>query len=169
MISTSKEPKDWRIYDNEMWENRRETQDIDPEVFVHPGFEDEFPEIVSVLKQLPFKQLSVSGMLYQMGDIPPHNDTHDPRQPTEPRRYTIYLTNPDYNTFYFEKDGKKYFPKINKDYSCFVFNNTDVKHGALKLDREKIILTCAGILDNEKHDLLLNRSINKFKEELLYI
>lgn len=169
MVSTSKEPKDWRIYDKDMWENRRVKQDIVPDIFLHPGFEDEFPEIANVIKQLPFKQLSVTGMLYQIGDIPLHNDTQDPNNPTEPRRYTIYLTNPDHNTFYFDIKGEKVFPKIHKDYCCFVFNNRDVQHGALKIDREKIILTAAGIIDDEKHEQLLTRSIEKFKDYLIYL
>lgn len=169
MVSTSKEPKNWRRYDKEMWDNRRVEQDTKPEVLLHPGFETEFPQLANVLKQLPFKQLTVSGMLYQLGDIPLHSDTHDPHEPTEPRRYTIYLTNPEYNTFYFERDGVKHFPKINKDYCCFVFNNRDIQHGALMGNREKMILTIAGILDNEKHDILLERSLNKFKDEALYL
>jgi hypothetical protein len=169
MTSTSTEPKDWRRYDEELWTNRRNEQTTEPKVYINPSFDKEFPEISNVLRQLPFKQLTVSGLLYQIGDIPLHNDTHDPREPTEPRRYTIYLTNPDYCTFYFDVNGERVIPKINKDYCCFVFNNTDVQHGAFKMDREKIILTCAGIIDNDKHNELLNRSIEKFKDELIYI
>ena len=122
MISRSQEPKDWRIYDHEMWEKRRVEED-NPKMLLHPTFEETFPEIANCLRQLPFTQLSVSGMLYQLGEIPPHNDTYDPHDPTEPRRYTIYLTNPDYNTFYFDINGEKVFPRINENYSCFVFNN----------------------------------------------
>lgn len=169
MVSTSKEPVDWRKYDPNMWENRRVEQETKPEIHIHPGFEDEFPELANVIRNLPFKQLSVTGMLYQIGEIPLHNDTFDPHEPLEPRRYTIYLTNPDYNTFYFNVNGEKVFPKINNDYCCFAFNNNDVKHGAVKMDREKIILTAAGIIDNERHEQLLKQSIEKFKEYLIYI
>lgn len=169
MVSVSKEPKDWRRYDPDMWANRRAEQDVKPEILFHPGFETEFPELSNVIRQLPFKQLSVTGMLYQVGEIPLHNDTHDLHNPIEPRRYTIYLTNPDYNTFYFDINGERVFPKINSDYCCFVFNNTDVRHGALKMNREKIILTAAGIIDHEKHEELLSRSITKFKNHLIYL
>jgi hypothetical protein len=169
MTSTSSPPKDWRRYDPEMWDNRRVDQKGPVVLFINPSFELEFPEISNVLRQLPFKQLSVSGMLYQIGEIPLHSDTYDPREPTEPRRYTIYLTDPDYCTFYFDNDGEKVVPKINKDYCCFAFNNNDIKHGAFKIDREKVIITCAGILDNDKHTELLSRSISKFKDELIYL
>lgn len=43
-------------------------------------------------------------MLYQLGPIPNHQDAHDPHNPAEPRRYTIYLTDPKHNTFYFSKE-----------------------------------------------------------------
>jgi hypothetical protein len=170
MISTCRQPKNWRLYDDEMWSNRR-IEGINEGIIFHPGFEDEFPVLADCIRQLPFKQLTVSGMLYQLGEIPPHQDTQDPHCPTEPRRYTIYLTNPENNTFYFSKtkDSEKIYPTINKDYRCFVFNNTDVWHGASLTHRPKIILTMAGIIDNEKHEELLNRSLEKFKDQALYI
>jgi L-rhamnose mutarotase len=170
MTSTCTTPKHWRRYDSEMWENRRQIGDNQGVLF-HPGFEDAFPEIANCIKQLPFKQLTVSGMLYQLGEIPPHQDETDIWNPTEPRRYSIYLTSPEHNTFYVSKtpDSEKIFVNINPEYSCFVFNNTDCWHGAIKNDRPKIILTTAGILDNDKHNLLLEKSLKKFKNEAIYL
>ena len=52
---------------------------------------------------------------------------------------------------------------------CFAFNNNDVWHGATETHRPKIILTTAGIIDNEKHAALINRSLEKYKAEALYI
>lgn len=170
MISTCTPPKDWRRYDAEMWDNRRQEGDNNGVIF-HPGFEETFPEISNCIRQLPFKQLTVSGMLYQLNEIPAHQDTFDPRTPTEPRRYTIYLTAPEHNTFYVSKtaDSEKVLVKVNSEYSCFVFNNSDCWHGALKNDRPKIILTTAGILDNERHEALLARSLEKFKDQAIYL
>ena len=170
MISACKEPTDWRRYDSAMWENRR-VEGENRGVLFHPGFEETFPEIASCIRQLPFRQLTVSGMLYQMNEIPAHKDTVDPHHPTEPRRYTIYLTNPNYNTFYISKteNSEKVLVTIDPAYSCFVFNNTDVWHGALKNNRPKIILTTAGIIDNEKHEALLARSLEKFKNQAVYL
>lgn len=168
MISTCKQPTDWRRYDADMWANRREEGENDGILF-HPGFEEEFPSIANCIRQLPFKQLTVSGMLYQLGEIHEHQDTFDPRTPTEPRRYTIYLTDPRYNTFYVSKapDGIKRFPKLVTP--CFVFNNTDCQHGAIETSRPKIILTTAGIIDNEKHEELLKRSLEKYSDMAIYL
>lgn len=169
MTSTCKEPKGWRRYDNEMWQNRR-AKGINQGVFLHPGLEEAFPSIANCIRALPFKQLTVSGMLYQMGEIPPHKDAEDLRKPTEPRRYTIYLTDPKYNTFYFSTDehgDNKMYPNLVTP--CFAFNNTDVYHGALATKRPKIILTMAGIIDNDKHKKLLDRSLKRYKEYALYL
>jgi hypothetical protein len=170
MTSACSQPNDWRRYDAEMWANRRQ-EGNNTGVLFHPGFAEEFPELANCIKQLPFTQLTVSGMLYQLNEIPAHQDTFDPRLPTEPRRYTIYLTAPEHNTFYVSKtaDSEKILINIDPNYSCFVFNNTDCWHGALKNDRPKIILTTAGILDNEKHEALLARSLKKFKDQAVYL
>jgi len=169
-VSTCTLPKDWRRFDNKMWANRRQESNNNGVLF-HPGFEDIFPELASCIKQLPFKQLTVSKMLYQLNEIPAHQDAPDHRNPSEPRRYTIYLTAPEYNTFYVSKtaNSEKILIKVDPEYSCFVFNNTDCWHGALKNDRPKIILTTAGILDNEKHEALLERSLKKFKNQAIYL
>ncbi len=168
MISTCSQPKDWRRYDSEMWTNRR-NEVLNEGIIFHPSFEETFPSIANCIKQLPFKQLTVSGMLYQMGTIPDHQDTADPRMPTEPRRYTIYLTDPRHNTFYFSKteNGNKFYPNIVTP--CFAFNNTDCWHGAIATKRPKIILTTAGIIDDQKHEELLNRSLKKYKEYAIYL
>jgi hypothetical protein len=169
MTSTCKEPKDWHRYDKDIWDNRRKEGE-NHGVVLHPGFTEIFPSLANCLKQLPFKQLTVSGMLYQMGEIPPHRDAHDTRNPTEPRRYTIYLTHPKHNTFYFSRDesgSKKIYPNLITP--CFAFNNTDVYHGAEATNRPKIILTMAGILDNTAHEHLLEKSLKKYKDYALYV
>jgi hypothetical protein len=168
MISTCTTPKDWRRYDPTMWKNRRVEGENNGVIF-HPGFEEEFPSLANCIRQLPFKQLTVSGMLYQMNEIPEHQDTEDPRLPTEPRRYTIYLTDPTHNTFYISKEpgGHKYFPELVTP--CFVFNNTDCYHGAVETRRPKIILTAAGIIDNLAHEDLLARSLKKYSNKAIYL
>jgi len=42
-----------------------------------------------------------------------------------------------------------------------------VFHGADKVLNERIILICAGILDEEKHDKLIKASSEKFKDYVI--
>jgi len=170
MVSCCRDPGNWRRYPKDIYDNRRaEGENLG--ILFHPGFEEEFPQLAQCIRSLPFKQLTLTGMLYQMGEIPLHQDALDPHHPTEPRRYSIYLTNPEYNTFYFSKtenSKKKVYPKI-LEHRCFAFNNRDCFHGASLTQREKIIITAAGIIDNQRHEELLSKSLNKFKEHALYL
>jgi len=168
-VALRKEPTSWRTYDAWLdWANSREPID-DFGVFFHPTFEERFPGLAYAVRQLPFSQIGTSGFIMQMGAIPPHNDTFDPSLPTEPRRYIIYATDPKYNTFYLEHNGKKYYPEIDKKYRCFAFNNDDIVHGADNTNRTKILLSTVGVIDHNKHNELLDRSIKKFKDKVIRI
>ena len=56
------------------------------------------------------------------------------------------------------------FPYISNS-----FNNNDVEHGADPTSRTKILLSFAGVLDNEKHQNLITRSIEKFADKVIRI
>lgn len=130
-----------------------------------PGFEKLFPELVTVIKKLPFKQIGVAGFLKQLSNIEPHIDTFDLTKPNEPARYLIYITNHDENTFYMETlSGQRLDIDIHPHYRAFAFNNVDFKHGAETPHKTKILLSVVGILDHDKHDELISRSIRKFKD-----
>lgn len=164
-------PKDWYKFD--MWwthwfENRNIVEGA--ELYFHPGFEERFPGLVSLIKQQPFEQIGGVAIIQQIGPIPVHRDTFDHHMPVEPRRYMTYLSDPKYNTFFLtNKDtGEKRFPTIDDQYRCFAFNNDDIFHGADWHGRPKLLLTTTGIIDHRKHEELLNRSIEKFKDKVIY-
>ena len=119
------------------------------------------------MRELPFDQIGTSGFIMQIGTIPPHNDAE--YDMTEPRRYIIYATDPAYNTFHFVHKGEKIWPQIDPKYRCFAFNNTDVEHAADPTNRTKILLSTVGIMNKEKHEALLKRSIEKFADKVIRI
>jgi hypothetical protein len=143
----------------------------DPGMFFHPSFEETFPSIASAIRQLPFKQLTYAGMILQMGEIGAHQDTADHNNPSEPRRYNIYLTDPAHNTFYLSKDidSEKVNPQFDNVYRCFAFNNSECWHGAESTNRPKIMIATTGIIDDTAHKELVARSIDKFKDKVLYL
>lgn len=166
-VALRKEPQNWYTYQAWLdWANNRNPIN-DSGLFFHPGFEEKFPGLAKCIRSLPFTQIGTSGFIMQMGEIPPHQDTEYNMQ--EPRRYIIYVTDPKYNTFYLEHNGKKYYPDIDSKYRCFAFNNSDVMHGADATNRTKILLSTVGIMDPTKHQELLDRSIKKFPDKVIRI
>jgi hypothetical protein len=170
IVAARKNLDNWRKIDFDLWNTRRNLQE-NPELYFHPGFEEQFPSLVSAIKQLPFKQITYAGMLSQMGAIAAHQDTYDENNPLEPRRYNIYLTDPAYNTFYMckEENSERAFPQIDNTYRCFAFNNTEVWHGAEPTHRTKIMIAITGIIDDDANQELVKRSLEKFKGKALYL
>lgn len=166
-VALRKEPKDWRTYDAWLdWSKERKPIEH-AGLYFHPGFEERFPGLAKCIRELPFDQIGTSGFIMQIGTIPPHQDSA--YEIIEPRRYIIYVTDPRYNTFYLEHEGKKIFPEIDEKYRCFVFNNSDVLHGAEPTNRTKILLSTVGIMNEKKHKELLDRSIAKFHDKVIRI
>jgi hypothetical protein len=139
----------------------------------HPGFKETFPEIAAAIEAMPFEELTVAIIQTQIGYIEPHKDDLDDRASTieEPRRFFIHLTNPTESSLFLckEKEGERVYPKLNPSWPCYAFNNDTVHHGAEKKDRVRLIINTAGIIDPVKHKELIDRSIKKFKDEVLYV
>jgi hypothetical protein len=61
-------------------------------------------------------------------------------------------------------------PIIPKEYPCYAFNNADFLHGSTVPDGrtigKRIQLVVHGLLDDDKHIELLNRSLDKFKAQV---
>lgn len=166
-VALRKEPENWRTYDAWLdWAKERKPIK-DAGLVFHPGFEEAFPGLAKCIRELPFDQIGTSGFIMQIGTIPPHQDAA--YEITEPRRYIIYVTDPAYNTFYLEHDGKKIFPSIDPKYRCFAFSNSDVLHGAEPTTRTKILLSTVGIMNEQKHKELIERSIAKFSDKVIRI
>lgn len=143
-------------------------------IYWHPGFRETFPEIAAALEQLPFKEFTVAIIQTQLGYIQPHQDDLDEfaNSITEPRRFFIHLTNPSETTLFLcnDKEGNgKVSPKIDPKWPCYAFNNDTAFHGADKKDKVRMIINTAGIIDPVKHKELIDRSVEKFKDKVMYV
>jgi len=140
----------------------------DHQVYYAPGFKEQFPELVDVLKLLPYKQLIGAALNLHTDVLPHHRDEVDITGPMSPERYNVLLT-PHYNKRSFfiskEKNGEKVYPLIPENAPVYAFNNKDIWHGADIILDQRIILVCAGIIDNEQHEFLINKSVKKFEED----
>jgi hypothetical protein len=149
---------DWKIKNNEY------------DLKWNPDFVKRFPTLVEAILAAPFKEIAFAGWMRQINPYILHQDSVDPHYPTEPRRYNILLTEPEHNTFYME-DGKggEVRPISDKDYPMFAFNNTDVLHGTKPITKFKLMMGIVGIVDEERHLKLLERSLEKFPDKAIWI
>lgn len=168
------QPSDWRDIKllQEVEDKLKNTHVNTNETFFHPEFAKLFPGLVEAIKQLPFKELTGASVKIQRGPSFPHlDDLHTIEESglDEPKRITMSLTDVRFSTLYLEKNKVKIHPRIPEGYPCYAFNNRDVLHAADYIpDRIRIILDTAGMLDAKKHKELLERSVEKFKEFVIY-
>ena len=172
-VACSRYPVDnWRILptakymDKEDWKKSSEEYKLN----WSPDFVKRFPTLVDAILAAPFKEIAFAGWMRQINPYILHRDSHDQQQPMEPRRYNILLTEPEHNTFYMEDgQGGEVRPTSSREYPMFAFNNTDVLHGTKALTKFKLMMGIVGIIDKEKHEQLIHRSVNKFPEKAIWV
>jgi hypothetical protein len=103
-------------------------------------------------------------------DIYVNADDDDVNWPTSPERYNVLLT-PHYgqNSFFLckEIDGARTYPTMLKDYPIYAFSNRNAYHGADTVLDNRVIMICSGVIDEDKHQELIKRSVDKFKEYVI--
>jgi hypothetical protein len=176
------EPKDWRdvqlLHDVE--QHYKNNYFESGKIYFHPEFAELFPTIVEAVKAMPFKELSGASIKIQYGPTFAHVDTmHSIEEPDllEPKRITLLLTDPEHNTLWVDPDTKeegvainKLYCKVPSGYPIYAFNNLNCFHGSdYNPNRLRMILDTGGMLDTVKHNSLINQSIAKFKNEVIYL
>jgi hypothetical protein len=137
----------------------------------HPiGATELFPDLFGLLKALPYKQILGAALSLHTNYLAPHDDDVDNNFPSSPERYNVLLS-PHYeqDSFFIckEKTSTRDYPVILKDYPVYAFNNKDIYHGADPVLDRRVIMICSGILDEEKHQALIARSVEKFKDYVI--
>lgn len=176
------EPKDWRdvqlLHDVE--QHYKNNYFESGKIYFHPEFEQLFPTIVEAVRSMPFKELSGASIKIQYGPTFAHTDTmHSIEEDglEEPKRITMLLTDPAYNTLWLDPDTTeegvsvtKLYCKVPQGYPVYAFNNLDCFHGSdHDPNRLRMILDTGGMLDKEKHTELIKRSVAKFKDNVIYL
>ena len=139
-------------------------------LYFAPGVTSLFPELLDILYSLPYKEIIGMALSLHTNILESHRDEILNLGIYSPERYNVLLS-PHYeqDSFFIckEKHGEKHYPKILKDYPIYAFNNNESYHGAdLVLDK-RVILICGGILDEQKHVDLINRSAEKFNDYVI--
>jgi hypothetical protein len=163
---------DWRILPTAQYMNKKEWKESSTEYKLNwsPEFVKRFPTLVDAILAAPFKEIAFAGWMRQINHYPLHRDSYDQTEPTEPRRYNILLTEPEHNTFFMEDgNGGEIRPDSSKDYPMFAFNNVDVMHGTKPITKFKLMMGIVGIVDEDRHLKLLERSVEKFPDKAIWI
>lgn len=140
------------------------------QLYYAPGVLELFPELIDIIQRLPYKEIIGAVLNLHKENLPPHQDEFININIDGPERYNVLLTSHyEQDSFFIckEKNSQKVYPKILKDYPVYAFSNNKAFHGADKVLEDRIILICAGILDEEKHRNLIHSSSEKFKDYVI--
>lgn len=172
-VACSRYPMDdWRILPTKQYMDKKDwkIEGREYQLNWNPDFAKRFPTIVDAILAAPFKEIAFAGWMRQISEYPAHTDSYDPLKPTEPRRYNILLTEPEHNTFWMrDENGEEWRPDSSKEYPMFAFNNIDTLHGTKPITKFKLMLGIVGIIDDDKHQELIKRSVTKFPEKALWL
>ena len=135
------------------------------------------PEIPYMLNQLPFKQLTVVVLFKQTAQVNHHYDPHtsdvyaDPSEVSidmEPHRYNILLTKHNIPSFFLGNSiEEKIYPKLTREKPAFAFCERYHYHGADYIEPDKVMLSCFGILDREKHKQMIENGMSKYPDQVI--
>lgn len=140
------------------------------ELYYSPKAQEFFPELIEFVHKLPFKEIFGAVLNLHIKNLPSHRDEIMNLGSYSPERYNVLLTDHyDQDSFFISKgiNSEKIYPTILKEYPAYAFNNNDIFHGADKVLDDRIILICAGELNNAEHTQLIKRSSEKFKDYVI--
>lgn len=137
-----------------------------------PGILEKFPELQLIIDSLPYKTIYGIGFNLHRAPLLAHRDALIDNDPPELERINI-LISPHYgqDSFFLQPtlDSTPTYPVILKEYPAYAFNDTVMYHGADPVLDNRIIIVVVGILDKEKHQELITRSVKKFKDYIIEI
>ena len=140
--------------------------------------DQEIPLIKEFIQQLPFKTIRQCSFVSPPNASNPHYDEPinmiNILRKQSPSQYRIRwskVTSPKNEVFYLTKDSgeTKIYPELPTDTNTFEYDGSVYEHGADKgfqmRDRSQLVIS--GCLDIEEHHVLLDKSIEKYKEYYL--
>lgn len=172
------DPKDWfdKEKSNNHWFHRYVEYGL-PVQYVN-NIDKKFPEIKYMLEQLPYRELSIATLFLQYKNVECHldwfkydvyNDESEKSIENEPRRFNIQMSKHHYKSSFVagSEHGEKHYATITKEYPGYCISECYNWHGADLAGPDKITLFTTGLIDKEKRDNLINRSIEKFKDQAI--
>ena len=78
--------------------------------------------------------------------------------------YTSFIE----KSFFVKIKSKRHFIELPETTNCFTINEHEVLHGAMMPKYDKYIVSCFGIIDEDKHKKLMIRSLEKYGEYAIH-
>ena len=125
------------------------------------------PELKEILTYYP-GEVTHAQVLNQKNVIVAHKDTPIIKKQVEPNGFKIIMNKTLEKSFYVKVNGKRHFVILPETTNCFTINEHEVLHGATMPKHDKYIVSCFGIIDENKHKDLIIRSKEKYGEYGIY-
>ena len=125
------------------------------------------PELKEILQYYP-GEVTHAQVLNQKNVIVAHKDTPIIKKQVEPNGFKILLNNTLEKSFYVKVNGKRHFIELPETTNCFTINEHEVLHGAIMPKYDKYIVSCFGIIDEDRHQRLIEKSLEKYENYGIY-
>ena len=173
-------PKDWRNSksSNEHWFQRYVSNG--KELQYDNDIEKKFPSIKFMLDQLPYKELTIATLFLQISEVDCHidwfkndqyNDLTESLIENEPRRFNIQLTKHHYRSSFLAatETGERHYANITANTPGYCISEMYNWHGADLCGPNKVTLFTTGLIDKEKRDDLVNRSLQLYSNDAIIL
>ncbi len=144
-----------------------------------------FPDVASWCDEhLPMDNLTFVSLVSSVMHLGPHLDDfsiNSSTNPCEPAHYRALISGPVGETMYATRQWysedipeslfheKKYrFMELPEDTNSFVMNMRDSYHGS-RFKGPKLVLLTTGFVNQEKHEALIKRSVEKYPEYVIRV
>lgn len=125
------------------------------------------PELKEILEHYP-GEVTHAQVLNQKASIVAHKDTPIIKKQVEPNGFKILLNNTLEKSFYVKVNGNRHFIQLPETTNCFTINEHEVLHGAIMPKYNKYIVSCFGVIDEDKHQQLIQKSLEKYENYGIY-
>ncbi len=131
-----------------------------------------YPELVEWFKLFPYKSIRNVKLNLQVKEVRAHIDftkpdldvqLHQNNSENEPCGYRILLNGNRKNKLYVVKDNQKVYCEMPEDTDVYVLGHTSTMHG-VEDDTDRWTIFTHFEIDSVRHNELLSRSLQKYKE-----
>lgn len=87
---------------------------------------------------------------------------------TEPCGYRMIIKGNRHGNLYIKNNVEKLYPQLPETTDWYIIGSTNVPHGLNDKDFNRFILFCHGYINKKKHQDIIERSIDKYKEYAIW-